>query len=698
MRKQTNTSLQMTALAAALALCYGSAFAEDTDPEVTELTKPDSSVSIGIGNWSNDRPRQGMYDGMRDSGAYPLIDADISTRDDATGTWLGFKARNIGLENYELKGEWLKQGDIGGSIEYNVITTDSPYTVNTGLRGFNTTTQTVVNIAPGTGTNAELGTQRDRLTAQFLKHFGTDLKLEVSFRNEDKSGTRLYGRGGAAEFAVEPIDSVIRLLETTLSYSREKLQLSGGYYGTSYSTNNKLITSIGTATFRLSQPLDNTSHELFLHGGYNFTPTTRGTFKMSYSVAKQDERLPTADIPGLASPLAPTNLDGKLETTLMEVGITAKPLEKLSVSGNLRYRDFADKTPVQQYVFGATPMFNTPFSYRNMIGKVEGNYRLEDGYSFLGGVEYNSQDRSTPTTQGVIRVPFVTKLDTASYRMQLRKSMSETVNGSVAYIYEDRSGKNYLRSGEVEENLIHPMHIADRKREKIRGMVDWAASEKLNLQLAAESSTDRYGGGPNGNPLGIQKGTGSFYSADASYQVQTGWEVNGWVSYDESKADEITYCGGAAPAPVSCDESTGGVNRKYNTLKETGTSFGVGVKGVVSNRLKVGMNVEQFRSINKYNQTFTPGVSLPNGLVTTPDITNNLLKIKIFTEYAMQKNMDLRFDMIHEQYNTNDWTWNMFTPTGTTAWAYGSVTDGTTVNSNPKQQSTFIGARIKYKF
>jgi predicted porin len=292
----------------------------------------------------------------------------------------------------------------------------------------------------------------------------------------------------------------------------------------------------------------------------------------------------------------------------------------------------------------------------------------------------------------------VTKLDTASYRLQLRKSMSETVNGSVAYIYEDRSGKNYLRSGEVEENLIHPIHIADRKREKIRGMVDWAATEKLNLQLAAESSTDRYGSGPNSNPLGIQKGTGSFYSADASYQVQTGWEVNGWVSYDESKADEITYCGGTLPAPVSCDEGAGGVNRKYNMLKETGTSFGVGVKGVVSNRLKVGMNVEQFRSINKYNQGFSAGVSLPTGLVPTPDITNNLLKIKIFTEYAMQKNMDLRFDMIHEQYNTNDWTWNMFTPTGTTAWAYGSVTDGTTVNANPKQQSTFIGARIKYKF
>ena len=698
MRKQINTSFQMTALAAALALCYGPALADDTDAELTALTKPSSNVSVGLGGWSNDRNRSGMYDGMREAGGYLLIDADILSRDDATGTWLGLKARNLGLENFELKGEWLKQGDIGASIEYNRITSDSPYTINTGLQGLNTTSQRVVNIVPGQGSSGELGTQRDRLQAQFLKHFGNELKFEASFRNEEKNGTRLYGRGGAAEFAVEPIDSVIRLLETTLSYNKDKLQLSGGYYGTSYSTENKLITTVGTATFRLSQPLDNMSHELFMNGGYNFTPTTRGTFKVSYSLAKQDERLPTADVPGLASPLAPVNLDGKLATTLAEIGITAKPLPKLSVLGNLRYRDFDDKTPVRQYVFGATPMFNTPFSYRNVIGKLEGTYRLDDGYSLLGGVEQNAQERTTPTAAGVIRVPFVTNLDTTSYRLQVRKAMSETVNGTLAYVNERRTGKNYFRSGEVEENLIHPLHIADRKRDKVRAMLDWAATEKLNLQFAAESSTDKYGNGPNGNPLGIQKGTGSFFSADANYQVQADWELNGWVSLDESKADETTYCGGTLPAPVSCDEGTGGTNRKFNSLMESGTSFGVGIKGKVSSRLKIGGNVEQFRSINKYIQTFTAGVSLPTGLAPTPDITNNMLKFKIFTEYAMQKNTDLRFDLIHEKYNTNDWTWNMLTPAGTSTWAYGSVTDGTSVNASPKQQSTFLGIRLKYKF
>lgn len=713
MGKHINPSFSMTALSAALVLAYGPAYAEDAD--ITALTKPESSVSVGVGNWSKDRAQRGVFDGMRDSGAYGLLDIDISKRNDATGTWLGLKARNLGLDNGELKAEWLRQGDIGASFEYSQIVRDAPYTVNTGLQGINSTTQSVGTIVPGAGVNVVLGTKRDRYTAAFVKHFGKNLRLNASFRNEDKEGTRHYGRGGAAEFAVEPIDSTIRLLETTLSYTSDKLQLSGGYFGSSYSTNNTLIISNRSPfnaanTYNLSQPLDNMAHELFLNGGYNFTPTTRGTFKLSYSRATQDEFLPTSTpgllfTPGQApTALTPNHLGGKLETTMAEIGLTAKPLPKLSVLANLRYRDFADKTPVNQYVFDVTPpitnnFVNTPFSYRNIVGKLQGTYRLGQGYSVLGGIEYTTQDRTAPPPFAgtYIRVPFVKQLNTASYRIQMRKSMSETINGTLAYVREDRDGKDYVAAGpsggppDLEENLINPMHIADRKRDKVRAMLDWSPAEKLNMQFAVEDSQDKYGNGPNNNPLGIQKGSGSLYSVDATYQIKTDWQVHGWVSRDESKADEITVGDGGDP------------ERKYNTLKETGTAFGVGVKGKFSERLKVGGDIEQYRSINKYIQTYSGGASLSGSLVPTPDITNTMLKIKLFATYAMQKNTELRFDLIHEKWSTDDWSWmngagTPFAYCGNNATCTGGGTDGTTVLANPKQESTFLGVRLKYKF
>lgn len=697
MSEQMSQTFKVTTLAAAIFAAYGSAFAGEG------LVLEPNSVSVGIGGWSDDRLQRGVFDGMRDDGAYGLIDADISRRDDGTGTWLGLRIRNLGLDDREVKAEWLRQGDIGASIEYSRIPRVFPYLYNTGLQGIGTTTQTVVNITPGTGTNVELGTVRDRVTANFVKHFGADLKFNVSFRDDHKQGTRPYGRGGAAEFAVEPIDSTIRLLEATLSYSHDRLQLSGGYYGSSYTSENKLITAIGSATYYLSQPMDSAGHELFLNGGYSFTPTTRGTFKLSYSLATQDEHLPTADVAGLANAAAPTHLDGRIVTTMAEIGLTARPLPKLSVLANLRYRNFDDQTPVNQYVFDITApitgnFVNTPFSYKNLVGKLEGTYRLEQGYSLLGGVEYKKQDRTAPPifVGTYIRVPFVKQLDTTDYRLQLRKSMSESVNGSLAYVREERKGKDYVAAGQIDttpvltpdptQNLIHPMNIADRNRDKVRAMLDWSPSQALAIQLAGENASDKYSDGPNGSPLGLQKGTGSYYSADVSYQVASGWSMHAWVSRDESKADEVTVGAGGDP------------QRKNNTLKETGTSAGIGVKGNVSGRLKVGADVEHFRSVNEYDQILSGGAVLPANLVQVPDITNRLLRVKLYADYALQKNVDLRFDLIHERWKTDDWSWTYFPGGSAAPWPYGSTTDGTTVIASPEQNSTFVGARARFKF
>lgn len=679
MSKPMKQTFKVTALAAALFAAYGPVLAYEG------LVLDPNSVAIGVGNWSHDRPQTGIYDGMRDNGTYGLLDADIVKRDEATGTWLGLKGRNLGLGDREMKVEWLRQGNIGVSLEFSRIPRDQPFIYNTGLAGIGTTTQTVVNIGPGTGSNVELGTVRDRYTAKFFKNLGVGLNFNASFRNETKEGTRGWGRGGAPEFAVEPIDSTIRIYEAALSYARDRLQLTGGYYGTSYDNSNSLVTAIGTATYYLSLPLDNKSHEIFLNGGYDFTPTTRATFKTSYSRATQDEALPTASIPGLASPLAPATLNGRLDTTLLEAGITARPMPKLSISGNLRYRDFADKTPVQGVVYtGTTPtVYNTPFSYTNKIGKLEANYRLPQAYSLLGGIEYNAQDRSVPNV-GTLWVPFRSSLDETTYRLQLRKAMSETVNGSLAYLYSKRDGSSYVLPsnpvGEPLQQVINPMNIANRERNKWRAMLDWSPVDKLSLQFGLDDAQDNYNGP---NTYGLQGGSARLYSVDASYQLNAAWQIHAWYTRDETKANEITQ----RSATIT----------KYNDLIETGNSFGTGVSGKVSSKLKVGTNVEQFRSVNKYDQ-YIAGATLPATQVPTPDITNTLLRFKLFAQYAVQKNAEVRVNLIHEKWSTDDWTWMMFPASGQTPWAYGATTDGTTVTANPQQNSTFVGIRYIYKF
>ncbi|MDN5934921.1 MAG: MtrB/PioB family outer membrane beta-barrel protein, partial [Nitrosospira sp.] len=81
----------------------GLAWADTASDRVTRLTRPHSTVDLGVGYLFNDGARFGQYSGMRDAGPYGLINADILNRSDATGTWFKLRGRNLGLDNRELR-------------------------------------------------------------------------------------------------------------------------------------------------------------------------------------------------------------------------------------------------------------------------------------------------------------------------------------------------------------------------------------------------------------------------------------------------------------------------------------------------------------------------------------------------------------------------------------------------------------------
>jgi hypothetical protein len=114
--RKAQQALKLVAASAALAgSVHGIALAQDD--ALAELTRPDGFVSFGAGYWFDDRPQQGIYDGMRDKGGYGLLDAYIANRDPATGTWFTLDARNLGLDTRELRADWLRQGNMGVFLE-----------------------------------------------------------------------------------------------------------------------------------------------------------------------------------------------------------------------------------------------------------------------------------------------------------------------------------------------------------------------------------------------------------------------------------------------------------------------------------------------------------------------------------------------------------------------------------------------------
>src|SRR5262252_918055 len=94
---------RMTGLAAALVAALGPAHAAEILAPYGLLNTDASMASVGLGYLDQDSRRFGEYNGVKDNGAYGLLDFNLVKRDDPTGTWLGFYGRNVGLDNRQLR-------------------------------------------------------------------------------------------------------------------------------------------------------------------------------------------------------------------------------------------------------------------------------------------------------------------------------------------------------------------------------------------------------------------------------------------------------------------------------------------------------------------------------------------------------------------------------------------------------------------
>lgn len=729
---RTNKTFPLSAVSIALVALSAAAWADDA--EVKALMTPESSVTVGVGSWSGDRHQLGIFDAQREGGNYGTLDADINKRDDATGTWLKFKARNLGLDNGQFKAEYLQQGDMGLTVEYDRISRDNPNTINTRLKGIGTATLTPATSAATPLQTVKLGTDREITSFGLYKSLAPELSFNLSFKNENKTGTRQWGRGGQPEFAVEPINSTTQQLEMALNYANKVWQLSGGYNASAYDNKYDLVsvTNAGLAvnntnTTYLSVPLDNQAQQVFLNAGYNLSPTTRATFRYEYGIATQNANLPTSSIPGLGYSGVPGSLKGLVLTSMYQFAVTARPTRDLSLLANLRYHDVDDRTPIQHYVMPAggctaatTCVDNTPLGYHTTSGKVEGTYRLSDQDSVTAGVEQRGQDRTIPVsnnfgtggtdTQRV--VPYRYKVNEQTARLEFRRALSDSLNGTVGLTNAIRSGASYQMvaptspgngapgtvNGFVDiSNMINPINIADRERNKLRVAVDWAASDRLSFQFNVEDGRDRYGNGTT-RPFGLHDGNAQLYGFDMSYAFNDKWKLNAWYSYDYTQAKQTD--------PRAVNGGGNAAIKEYN-LEDIGNSLGLGLQGELNAKTQVGANVEVVHTLSKYQQSVTAlngtaGTNTVAGFTPgLPDIINKTVKINVFVKRALDKQQDVRFDFGHEIWSTNDWTW-MFangTPFSYTGGTTGNLAvDGTTVTANQNQVNDYLSVRYTYKF
>ncbi|MEK6749959.1 MAG: MtrB/PioB family decaheme-associated outer membrane protein [Pseudomonadota bacterium] len=716
-----NKIVQSIAWAIPIMALFNTGRAMADDAEIVPLITSESTISVGLGDWTDLRHQQGIFDGMRDDGVYGLLGADMTKRLDANGTWFTLTARNLGLNNRDIRADYLRQNAYGGFLEYSQTARENPYTINTRLQGIGSTVLTI-DTAPGSFAPQEikLGTTRALTHVGGFKNLVPGLDMKIDFKNENKTGTRQWGWGSAALFSVEPLDSTTRQLELLLQFTGKQLQLAGGYLGSWYDNHHLQVleqlngvTGGTNASFNsvtpMSLPLRNHAHQIFLDGGYSLTTATRGTAKFAYSRAIQNEHLPSYDLTGANAPFvnAPAQLNGRIDTLLAQLGLNSRPFSTLSMTANLRYFDLKDKTPLAGFVgnntTGVASVYNTPHSYKKRTAKLEATYHLPQHFNLTGGADYTDQNRSYPTA-GSIYVPFRIDINELNYWMQMRRLLANSLNGSIAILRSDRDGSPYIAANGTPpySDQINPIHIADRQRDKIRAALDWAPLEKFSMQFRFEQSQDKY---PDGDrPYGLKDGSAQLYSVDGNYAISQNWTLAAWYSYDMTKARQLGFR----------QASTGAADALRDThLKDVGDALGVNLRGKLTAHIETGVSLDWFNSTGSYPQELTlsgAGTDYPTGAVgPLPDIKNSLIRLKLGAKYAYNKNTDFHLDVIHERWRTDDWSWNF--ANGTPFEYYSgninctgcsttpvNILDGTTVTTKKQQISNFIGLRYVYRF
>ena len=727
------------AVAGAFAPVLSPAYAQE-DPEVTALKRPDSSASLGAGLVTGnprDRSIWGQYNGLREHDANLLIDLDYVNRNDATGMWTTLRGRNLGLDSRDAAFTLQRQGDWRFALDYGELVHREIRTINTGMLGAGSTTPTIVRISPpGSGSDIDLELKRKALGLAGDKWIGANLQLEVSFRNEDKDGARLWARGydcasfvcsttqnaGNTRWALipvpEPVSFNTKQVEAKLNYSGEKLFVSGGYYGSFFTSDNGNVAPIvpaqlngptgvltplspaagatGTSLQNVLQlPMalapDNQAHQFYVSGNYAWTPRTRSTFKVAYTHATQNESYSAMGFTGLPA-VTRNDLGGEVNTTLMQLGLTARPIDRLSLLGNLRYEKKNDKTPIALYNVenvGAaeTRWNNSHITNRRIGGKLEAGYRLPANVRATAGIDYEQVKRELPGLD--VEIAGLSGLrgetEEITYRAELRRSISETLTGAVGVAHAKRTGSDWfsLIAATYGRILTHdqiftrtgtfPYNLADRERDKVKLSADWQPMDRLSLQFAAEAGRDKYTP-PSEN--GLRQGDMSLLSVDGSFALTERWKLTAYGSVGTQKMNE------ADRANYIADTN----NRS--------TAFGVGVSGSPSGVLEVGAGVSYVRDVTKYALSPDVATSANNVLqnaVGLPDTKFSEARYGVFAKYALNKKSDVRLDVARIVSKLDEWSWG-----------YNGVpfvySDGTTITLNPEQKVTFLGARYIYKF
>ena len=623
-------------------------------------------IEVGAVRVPTDSFKFGDYTGLDEDKVYVTGNAETHYRG-KDARYADLKGSNLGLESRTVDVEGGRQGEYGLGLRYDELphlVEDSAATpfLNTGSsQDFlalpdnwvpaNTTRN--MTTLPTSQQEVDIHTKRKTLQGGFSYLPSQHVELIGKVNRIKKEGTDAIGGAIGSSFGSSrasilrgPIDYETYQVDFSASYNRKRLQSQVGYYGSFFDDQQNALTWMNPFTGaaaansqgRLALAPDNRFNQLYASLGYDILPHTRASAYLAIGRMTQDENfLPYTTNANLPVSALPTNsLDGEVETRLVDVKLSSRPLPRLRLSAQYKYNERDNKTDQNSYDYvvadtalSTNARTNLPYGYQQNLWRLEAGYQLPWRSEISAGFDYDRFERPLQEVDE-------TRDKTFWSRFKFRPL--DRLDAWVKYAYSDRSASNY----QVIPAIVPPQnpqmrlfYMAERDRNEISGSISMLALDDLNIDLTGFYAKDDY----NDTAIGLIDADDLSYTVDLSYTPLDNITAYLFYTYERIESRQRNSAFPAAPV----------WNEKSRDVFDT---VGLGVKvEAIRRKLDVGADYLYSRGRGKIDVQGIDGDT-----DSFPNLKTRLHGFSLYADYKLRPNMSVKAGYRYEKYDSSNWS------------------------------------------
>jgi MtrB/PioB family decaheme-associated outer membrane protein len=606
---------------------------------------------------------------------------------------------------------------------------------------------------------------RRRIGGGFSFVLPAKLSLDGRYDYELKKGTKLMGAtmglsGGNPRSLInwEPLEYVTQNFETNLRYIGDDLQLSLGYYGSAFNNENEFViwqspylaqaawdpaagylgfddngvqdpacavNPTGCGLGRKGEMPDNWFHQILASGGYNLPYRTRVTLSTAFGwMLQDDDFLPYTVNPNLTAvnrygfqtvgtdpaALPRSSLDGEIFTTLVDFGITSKPLEKWKFDFGYRFDNRDNNTPQDLYVYipndsedqvGSNPVdlaaalesgdarYNLPYSYRQHRVDFDAGYEIWRRTELSLGYEWKQTERDFQEVEELRENTIEAILTSHPYsflgtRLRYAHSWRDgddyvgnrpfIAGHTVGFIADEFAGCNVgvwpANECPFENHpRLRKSYLANREGDDLKFSLTLLPLDNLNASIYLRYNHEDY----DDSELGITRTEHWSPGIDVSYTFFDRLATYAFYTYERSRIERNGLAwvgfaqGGVTPILQTADVGRLWSNRDRDTTHTVGAGFDL---EILPRQLEFGADYLYAKSRGETDMWLGPVLTAG---FPYPDNVAKQHNVSVHADYRFTEHFAVRIGYLFAKLRWNDWAIDDVTATNITPSTDGGV-------------------------